>query len=127
MRKNLGLIIFLGIILVFVGLFLFQIKKEKELLKSVEGKMIFFYGITCPHCAKVEEFFKENKIEEKFQFEKKEVYKDKTNAKILILIAKKKCSLPDDKIGVPFFWTGENCIVGDEPIINYFKEKISLK
>jgi len=125
MRKNLGLIIFLVIILIFVGFFAFQIKKERELLKNVEGKMIFFYGITCPHCAKVEEFFKENKIEEKFQFEKKEVYKDKTSAKILILIAKKKCFLSDDQIGVPFFWTGENCIVGDQPIIDYFKEKLN--
>ena len=126
MNKIVKIVIFL-LVIIFIGAMVFVSKaKERELLKSFEGKTIFFYGITCPHCAKVEEFFKENKIEEKFQFEKKEVYENKTNAKILILIAKKKCSLPENEIGVPFFWTGEKCIVGDEPIINYFKEKIAL-
>jgi len=125
MNRKVKFLIFLGIILILAVFFTLQIKKERELLASVGGKMIFFYGITCPHCAKVEEFFKENGIDSKFQFEKKEVYENKTNAKILILIAKKKCSLPENEIGVPFFWTGEKCIVGDQPIIDYFKEKLN--
>jgi hypothetical protein len=79
-----------------------------------------FYGIGCPHCAKVEEFIRENKIKEKIAFEEKEVYFNKENAKQLIEVAK-KCGFNEKEIGVPFLWNGENqrCIVGDEPIINF--------
>ncbi len=125
MSKVFKSIIFLVVVILIIAWIFIVRAKEKELLKSVEGKKIFFYGIGCPHCANVEKFFEENKVEEKFQFEKKEIYQDKNNAKILILIAKKRCSLPDDQIGVPFFWTGEKCIVGDQPIIDYFREKLT--
>lgn len=95
------------------------------ILTLIEGKTIYFYGEGCPHCQKVEDFLKENEIESKFQIIKKEVYNQKINAELLFLVAQRKCNLPANQIGVPFLWSGSNCIIGDLPIINYFKEKIA--
>jgi glutaredoxin len=116
----------LGIFIVLGIGFYFLKGKNSSQDQDLKG-IILFYGIGCPHCAKVEEFIKTNKIKEKIEFEEKEVYYNKENAQKLIEIAK-KCGFNEKEIGVPFLWDGENqrCIVGDEPIINFFKEKLNL-
>lgn len=89
---------------------------------SGDKESIFFYGVTCPHCKNVEKFLEENKdIEEKLKFEKLEI-SNKDNAKRLMEKAE-RCGLPTDSIGVPLFWNGEKCIVGDADIISFFKSK----
>jgi glutaredoxin len=127
MKKVFQIIFFLAIFGLIITWMVVVKTNKKELLKNVEGKLIYFYGDGCPHCAKVEKFFKENSIEQKIQFEKREVYHNKENAKLLILITKKNCNFAGDEIGVPFLWDGEDskCIVGDQSIIDYFKEKIT--
>jgi len=87
-------------------------------------QIIFFYGDGCPHCAIVEKYFKENKIEEKIKFAQKEVYYNKNNAKELEAKAR-ICGLATDSIGVPFLWDGEKCLIGDEDIIYFFQQKIN--
>jgi glutaredoxin len=126
MRRIIPFLIFLGIFIVLGIGFYFSREKNSSQDQDLKG-IILFYGIGCPHCAKVEEFIKENKIKEKIAFEEKEVYFNKDNAKKLVEIAK-KCGFKENEIGVPFLWDGENqrCIVGDEPIINFFKEKLNL-
>lgn len=125
MNQNLQIIIFvIIIILVIAGFFYMKIKNENELLRSIENKMIYFYGDGCPHCANVEKFFQENNVESKIQFEKKETYSNNQNADLLSLIARKKCALPGTEIGVPFLWDGLKCILGDTPIIDFFEQKI---
>ena len=128
MKKIVQIVILGGIIFIIATFYFLNEKKNRELLESAKDKMIFFYGETCPHCANVEKFFEENEIEKEIQFEEKEVYNDKNNAKLLILVAKRKCNLKENEIGVPFLWDGENskCTVGDQPIINYFKEKLNI-
>ena len=86
------------------------------------GQIILFYGDGCPHCAIVEEYIKENNINDKISFAQKEVYYNQNNAKELEAKAK-ICGLPADSIGVPFLWDGEKCLIGDEDIINFFKQK----
>jgi glutaredoxin-related protein len=46
---------------------------------SYAQEYILFYGNGCPHCAKVEAFFKENKISKKFDIVQKEVFFNKKN------------------------------------------------
>lgn len=88
-----------------------------------DKESIFFYGATCPHCKNVDKFLEENKgVEERFKFEKLEI-SNKDNAKRLMEKAE-KCGLPTDNIGVPLFWDGEKCIVGDVDIISFLKSKI---
>lgn len=65
---------------------------------------IFFYGNTCPHCKDVEEWMKENGIEEKIDIVKKEIYDNQANA-LELTNAAKSCGLPTNSIGVPFLYT----------------------
>jgi len=85
--------------------------------------IILFYGQGCPHCAKVEEYIKENKVKEKISFEEKEVYYNQNNAKELDEKAK-SCGIDQNEIGVPFLWDSGKCLIGDQDIINFFKEKM---
>jgi glutaredoxin len=87
-----------------------------------ESQIILFYGDGCPHCAIVEEYIKENSIGDKISFAQKEVYYNQNNAKELEVKAK-ICGLSTDSIGVPFLWDGEDCLIGDQDIINFFKQK----
>ncbi len=72
---------------------------------------IFFYGNTCPHCADVEEWMRENKVEEKIKLVKKEVYDNQTNA-LELSKAAEGCGMDTASIGVPFLFTPEGkCLV----------------
>lgn len=92
--------------------------------QAEQSQIVLFYGIGCPHCATVEEYIKENKIEEKISFIQKEVYYDRGNADELAEKVK-ICGIPESYVGVPFLWDGKKCFIGDVDIINFFKEKIS--
>lgn len=89
---------------------------------EVGAAMVLYYGDTCPHCKNVEEFVKENGIKEKLSFEEKEVYENQQNAVEMVKRAQDSCGLNSDTIGVPFFWTGEKCLMGDKDIIAFLKE-----
>ena len=115
-------IILIGIILVLGVIFLFSKGKNNQ-TKENSG-IILFYGTGCPHCAKVEEYLKENDVESKIKFENKEVYQNQGNLNLLIEKAK-KCGIKENEVGVPFLWDGSKCIIGDGDIINFFKQKIS--
>jgi len=94
--------------------------------QTEESQIILFYGDGCPHCAIVEEYIKENNIESKIFFAKKEVYHNRENANELADKAK-ICNLPTDSIGVPFLWEEKKCYVGDQEIIGFFNQKINEK
>jgi thiol-disulfide isomerase/thioredoxin len=122
MQKNFlfPTIIVITVVALLAG-FVYLIKTKNT--PPPDNTMIFFYGDTCPHCLKVEEFFVENKTEEKFSFEKREVYNSTINAK-LMTDRYKKCGITEPKdMGVPLFWTGTECLQGDVDIINYFETR----
>ncbi|PJA08138.1 hypothetical protein COX69_03070 [Candidatus Falkowbacteria bacterium CG_4_10_14_0_2_um_filter_48_10] len=83
--------------------------------------LILYYGDVCPHCRIVEEYIQQNGIDQKIIFAQKEVYRNQANASELAQKAR-LCALDTRSIGVPFLWTGETCILGDQPIIEYFKD-----
>ena len=62
---------------------------------------IFFYGNGCQHCAKVEKFFDDNEVTEKFDIEFKEVYFDRDNIKDFMSYIT-KLGLDSSQVGVPF-------------------------
>ena len=116
-----------------VFLFLKNNKADKPTMASVEvpvenknssSSIIFFYGNTCPHCAKVEKFFEEENIRSKINFQSLEVYQNKDNANLMIQKAE-ACGLKPEELGVPFLYDSGKCLIGDTPIIDYFKNKIS--
>ncbi len=109
-----------GSILAIILIYIFINTKQKS--DNENQNTILFYGDTCPHCAKVEEYIAENNTKDKIGLAEKEVYKNTDNAKILNEKAK-KCDIKENEIGVPFLWADEKCYMGDEDIINYFKNK----
>ena len=90
--------------------FLVLLKNQPINQQPEQSQIILFYGIGCPHCAKVEEFIKENQIEKIISFVKKEIYFNRQNAKELEEKAK-ICKIPENEVGVPFFWDGENALL----------------
>ncbi len=110
-----------NLIKIFVSLFLFF---SMVSWLSFATKYLYFYGDGCPHCENVKTYFDENTITEKFEIEKKEVRKNKTNALIFSEYIR-ALQLSPDTIGVPFMvimqddWT-LSYESGDSPIINHF-------
>lgn len=108
-----------------------QVKNSQDTIETKtpdeaknNGDPIFYYGNTCPHCADVEEWMKENKLDEKVKVIKKEVYDNKANALELSQVAQ-KCGISANSIGVPFLHTPEGkCLIGNPDIIDYFSEKL---
>jgi len=119
-------------IIVFIISFVILLKNRENNLpdnnaiqdnqQTEENQIILFYGDGCPHCAIVEDYIKNNNIKERLSFEEKEVYYNRKNADDLVVKAK-ICGIPTDYIGVPFLWDGEKCFVGDQDIIDFFKQK----
>ena len=92
-------------------------------INASKPNMIFFYGDTCPHCKKVEDYMAQNNIRARLKFQELEVYHNQDNVQLLSDKAQ-QCGLDTSQgIGVPFFWDGQKCILGDEDIINYLKTK----
>ena len=91
--------------------------------KTEPQGIILFVGDGCPHCAIVEEFLTQNKVNKKVDYTILEVYKNKSNAALMVKKAT-ACGLSTDSLGVPFLWDGSNCLVGDVDINNFFQEKI---
>ncbi|MEA5097099.1 MAG: DsbA family protein [Burkholderiaceae bacterium] len=93
--------------------------------QSARG-IILFYGYGCPHCAVVERYLEQNQIGNRVRFERKEVYLHPNNAKELKTKAR-ACGIPEDAIGVPFLWDGEKCLIGDQPITEFFRQRAEAK
>ncbi len=101
------------------------IQHEKQQIKQnpiEQNPIILFYSDECPHCVIVEDYIEQNKIEDKISFIQKEVYYNEINAKELEEKAK-LCGISADSIGVPLLWDDKKCLVGDQDIINFFKQK----
>jgi len=84
--------------------------------------LTLFYGNTCPHCADLEKWMQENKIEEKIKIIKKEIYDNQQNAQELTQAAK-KCGLATNSIGVPFLFAEGRCLIGTSNIISFLSQK----
>lgn len=94
--------------------------KNENPVSSPEG-VILFYGEGCPHCKNVEDFLVQNNIKDKVEFTELEVYHNEANQKIL-LEKVNACGVDTSNVGIPFLWDGENCIIGDQDIINFFSQ-----
>jgi len=128
-KKVLISTIFFIIVFVFSSAVLLGNRKKAEETQSPKGKegeMVFFYGDGCPHCAAVEEYFKNKGVREKISFLEKEVYYNEENAKDLEEKAK-ICGIPSNTLGVPFLWDGGRCFIGDREIIDFFDQKLNSK
>lgn len=114
--KKYGPAIIVTVCLVFLSAIIYARNQNKS------SEMILFYSESCPHCQNVDEYIKTNKINEKIKFQKLEVSLNKDNSQLLLKKAK-SCNLPTTQaIGVPFFFDGQTCFIGDIDIIAYFSK-----
>jgi glutaredoxin len=95
---------------------------------SFSQDYVFFYGNGCTHCAKVENFFKQESIEKSFSLEKKEIYFNRDNLSEFNSYID-KLGLPSDQVGVPMLIIdseSESCsyLAGDKSIIDFFQKKL---
>ena len=86
---------------------------------------VYYYSATCPHCAKVEEFFKQYDILKKYNITTKEVSQNPQNAKDLLDLCLSK-GIPTDQIGVPYLHFDGQCLSGETAIISFFKNKLGI-
>jgi len=89
--------------------------------KREAGLTYFYYSLTCPHCKIVEEYMAANGTESKINMIKKEISEDSDNAQEFLRKAG-NCGIKSEEAGVPMLWKDGKCTVGDQPIINYFKD-----
>lgn len=93
------------------------------ILANKQSQMILFYSDSCPHCQVVEKYIADNRIDAKLDFQKKEVSNNQANATLLERKAR-QCGIDVTQgLGVPFFFDGSRCYMGDQDIIAYFNNK----
>ena len=120
-----AIVIVIAIILLGAGFWSWQSGFFTDTLRHVpipEG-IILFYREDCPHCKNVEDFVSQNNVEEKIKFTRLEVYFSKDNQNILAQLVD-NCKLNPNEVGVPFLYDGQNCLMGDADIINFFSKYI---
>lgn len=123
----------LGVVtLLVVALIVWGIRDGKNTQTGVvegasDAATIYYYGAECPHCQRVAEFLEENKIAEKVDFAKKEVWHDAANNREMNRRAKEVCGLEPDALGVPFLIGDDKCFVGEVEVIDFFKEKAGIQ
>ncbi len=120
MKNSNKLFIAIGIIVVVIAVIFIGLKNRRV---NTQPKMILFYGNTCPHCKIVEQYISDNNVRAHFKFQQLEVFDNQQNALLLGRYAH-KCGIDSAQgVGVPFFWTGKECLIGQTEVINFFKDK----
>lgn len=112
------------VLLSVIGASIFYLTKPKGFAPSwMRTQYTYFYGESCPHCANVDQFLKDKGLDKSLKMTRKEVYYNDFNAKDLAEQAT-DCDIETDQLGIPLLWDGRDCIIGDQPIIDYFREKM---
>ena len=86
---------------------------------SLSGNHLF-YGNGCAHCAKVSKYFQENGIIEKYDIEEKNISGNTKYASEFTKICEDNGFSLDDR-GIPMLYFEGQCLMGDQPIINFFE------
>ncbi|MDD2766776.1 MAG: hypothetical protein PHH40_03375 [Candidatus Moranbacteria bacterium] len=125
-----ALIFITGTIILISGFIWWGIADEKKQSVSIvddPNAIIYYYGEGCSHCKVVNDFLETNPVvAEKVNFEKKEVWGNKTNAKEMERRAK-TCDIAPEGMGVPFLYGGDGkCYVGEPDVIGFFKTKSGI-
>lgn len=120
-QKTIVIIGVASLAIVFIVLAI--INRRNNYQKFSPQNMILFYGDTCPHCQAVAKYINDNHVKDNLQFTELEVYNNRHNAALLSQYAQ-RCGLDTTQgIGVPLFWTGQKCLIGENEVINFFRGK----
>lgn len=125
MKKTPILILAATFLIIISGVFLFgrgSTNKPSSTPLPAPTSYLYFWGNGCSHCANVEKFLESWAGKDKIKIDKKEVWYNTTNAKEMTQRGV-TCGYSQQDLAVPFLVTPEGkCFMGDESIINFFKE-----
>lgn len=116
-------------VLIIAGVFgLFKLLSRNSTSTFDPNKPVdltFFWGNGCPHCETVKKYVSDNKVDQVLNINSLEVYYNKKNQQLL-LDAFNKCPEVTDKtnIVVPVGIANGQCLIGDQPIIDWIKAQI---
>jgi len=102
-----------------------SVEGESTTKENATDEIIYYYGETCPHCIDLNKFLEENKIAEKVNFSKKEVWGNKANAAEMEKKAA-ECDIERSGMGVPFVYARGKCYVGTPQAEALFKQEAGL-
>ncbi|MGD9153080.1 MAG: hypothetical protein PVG30_05440 [Gammaproteobacteria bacterium] len=124
MKRKIVIALLIIVLAIAVGSFYFY-KTSRPLHSAViKPKIILFYGLGCPHCAKVEAFLRTPQAKN-ISIITKEVYYDRTNLRNLISKAQKCGAVKDGTVAIPLLWQGNNqCIIGEDKVMQYLKNLV---
>lgn len=84
-----------------------------------------FYSTTCVHCKQVEEFIKENKVDETVTITRKEISVPVNMAGLNQAV--EFCQVDATQgVGVPFLLAEGKCYMGGPDVEGYFRQKVGL-
>jgi len=90
--------------------------------QPIEKKAVYFYSETCPHCERVNQYFQDNGIYDKYEIQKIE-----TSGQYNLEYLNKffdAFNVPAEKRGYPVVFFDDKMIFGDQPIIDSFVKEI---
>lgn len=123
-KKNIAILV--GTIAIIVGFVVWGLQGEPEAPAADPSAIVYYYGDGCPHCKVVQDFLDANDIASKVSFEKKEVWRDRKNAKEMEMRAT-ACGIQPEGMGVPFVYGGDGkCYVGEPDVRKFFSEKAGI-
>ena len=120
-------IVLVSLLVVVIGFFISWGIQDEAIMAQLpdENDIVYYYGEECPNCKDVAEFIDENGIDERVEFEKKEIWGNKENAEELKLVVE-KCGLDFNEIGVPFLYADGECLIGTPDVEKRFREKAGI-
>ncbi|MEA1937300.1 MAG: cytochrome c biogenesis CcdA family protein [Patescibacteria group bacterium] len=123
MKKSIIIILFLAVVLAFliIGISARQNIGQTDIaVRDNLSENYLFYGNGCLHCAKVSKYFQENGILEKYGIEEKNISGNAKYASEFNRICQYDGILLDER-GIPMLYFEGQCLMGDQPIINFFE------
>lgn len=127
-KKNAYLI--LAAVIVILGIIFWGMQQPDS--EQIENNSLpasgitYYYGETCPHCIEVSKFLEDNKVAEKVEFDKKEVWENAGNNAEMQQRAE-ECGLDKASIGVPFLYASGECLIGTPAVIGFFKKEAGIE
>ncbi len=117
------IIVYTILILAVIFLLVFFVRSIHSDTKPADTDMVLFYSKVCPHCMKVDGFIDSNQVMSKLNLVQKQVNQ---HVKEVAAVAK-YCRLDTRRLQIPLLWTGNACIIGDTPIIQYLTQQMGQK
>lgn len=115
--------IFPVFLLLIVALFLLNRVPNKAIDFNPDDFILIFTSPTCPHCQAVKEFVSTNSLESKLPIKFLDLTQNQSYSNLLSQKAS-ICQIDQKSIGIPFYFYGGKCLMGDQPIIDVLSQML---